>query len=331
MPRSRVLVRSTLFLLVLAAACAEPATGPERSAAIDAPSFAVATTGDWTLYPAQPAIYRTAVQQPINPDGSSSFRANGNGVIPVKFGLLAGTGPATFESILSDAASGNDFSYLSFTPSAALTFADITTLSAEYTFTLGDCHLGALRWSVTTSSGHSLFIYYGALPNFTDCTTASQSGQNMVGLSDLRYDTSQYPGGTFYDSYDHALTLMGSETVAGVSLVLDGGSAGDQRLTLGGAAVHDNVFTPAPAAGPSPTCELPPAAVRIVKTAGAASGPVNEPVSIQPSDDDLTFRTLDCKYVYNLATRSLSGTGSYLVSAVIGGNEAAGAAGFDLR
>jgi hypothetical protein len=124
---------------------------------------------------------------------------------------------------------------------------------------------------------------------------------------------------------------MGSETVAGVSLVLDGGSAGDQRLTLGGAAVNDNVFTPAPAAELSPTCELPPATVKIVKTAGAASGPVNEPVSIQPSDDDLTFRTLDCKYVYNLATRSLSGTGSYLVSAVIGGNEAAGVAGFDLR
>ena len=29
-------------------------------------------------------------------------------------------------------------------------------------------------------------------------------------MSDLRYDTSQIPGGTFYDSYAHAQTLMGN-------------------------------------------------------------------------------------------------------------------------
>ena len=41
----------------------------------------------------------------------------------------------------------------------------------------------------------ALFIYYGDSPNFTDCTTNSQTGANMIGLGDLRYDTSQYPEG----------------------------------------------------------------------------------------------------------------------------------------
>lgn len=315
-----------LPLLLLALACAEPATSPDTLR----PNF-LATAGTWELYPAQAAVYATAVQQPINADGSSNFKANGKGVIPVKFALSAGTGPAVFESILSDVATANDFSFLSFTPGAPLTFADVTTLSAVYAFTLGNCHGGALRWSVRTSSTQSLFIYYGDVPNFTDCTTTSQSGTNLVNLSDLRYDTSQYPGGTFYDSYAHALTLMGSAAIIRVSLVLDAGWAGDQRLTLGGATVNDNTFTPSPSTPATPTCSLPAATIKITKTSGAPTGDVNEPLSIQPTDDNGFFRTVDCKYMYNLATSSLSGAGSYSVYAVIGGTQVSAPGRFDLR
>ena len=58
---------------------------------------------------------------------------------------------------------------------------------------------------------------------------------------------------------------------------------------------------------------------------------MNEPVSIQPSDDDALFRTVDCKYMYNLATSSLDGVGTYKVNAVIGGVPATGPATFDLK
>jgi hypothetical protein len=336
--------RFVLPLLVLAVACDEPATSPDLSANTTGP-LAALTAGSWQPYPAPSTTYATSVQQPINTDGTSNFKANGKAVIPVKFALSSGTGAAAFESIYSDnttsndnlgtcgtgsgADHANDCAFLSFSPTS-LTFGDLATLSASYAFTLGNCHGGALRWSVRTSAG-SVFIYYGDLPNFTDCTSTSQSGSNMIGLSDLRYDTSQI-GGTFYDTYANAVALVGaSTTVQRVSLVLDAGWGGDQRLTLTSASVNDATFTPSAASAQSPTCILPEATVEISKTDGSPSGAVNEPLSIQPSDDNALFRTVDCKYMYNLATSSLSGVGTYQVSAVIGGVLATGPASFDLK
>src|SRR5262249_44714820 len=124
--------------------------------------------GTWDGYPGQSASYQAAVQQPINTDGTSNFKANGRGVIPVKFVLSQGTGPFVFESIGSDTDTDNDYSYLSFTPNTPVTFNDITALSAAYAFTTGNCHGGALRWQVRTSPTQAVFIYYGDYPNFTD-------------------------------------------------------------------------------------------------------------------------------------------------------------------
>jgi len=307
-----------------------------------------ATTGSWSAYPGQSTVYKTQVQQPINGDGSSIFSNDSKSVIPVKFALLSGLGPFAFESIYSDNTSingggtcgtgsgadhGNDCAFLSFTPATTTTFNQITNLVANYTFTLGDCHGGSLRWSVRTSSTQSVFIYYGGFPNFTDCTSAgnNQSGTNMIGLSDLRYDTSQYTGGTFYDTHAHAQTLVGTKPIIRASLVLDSGWAGDQRLTLGSATVNDNTFTPSPATPLTKTCKLPPAAIKVTKTSGTPLGPVNEPISIQPADMNGQFRTVDCKYMYNLAVSSLSGPGTYKVEAVINNQTAAGAAYFSLK
>ena len=59
-------------------------------------------------------------------------------------------------------------------------------------------------------------------------------------------------------------------------------------------------------------------------------GEVNEPLSIQPQDSNLTYRIVDCKYTYNLATSSLSGVGTYTVFATIGGTKVT-VASFDLK
>ena len=115
-------------------------------------STASAQNGTWTAYPGQSTTYQVAVQQPINTDGTSKFKANGNAVIPVKFALSQGTGPFVFESIGTDPSTDNDYSYLSFTPNATVTFNDITELSAAYAFTTGNCHGGSLRWQVRTSA-----------------------------------------------------------------------------------------------------------------------------------------------------------------------------------
>lgn len=287
--------------------------------------------GTWELYPAQATSYATSVQQPINADGTSNFKSNGKAVIPVKFSLSTALGPVKFQSIGTDVDTTNDYSFLSFTPTVPLTFADIANLSAVYSFTQGNCHGGSLRWSVRTSATQSVFIYYGDYPSFADCTTAAsnQSGINMIGQTDLRYDTSQYTGGTFYDSYSHAQTLVGNLQVLRASLVLDSGWGGDQVLTPSNVTVNSNTFVPL--SGGGQTCDLPPATIQITKTAGVPSGDVNEPLTIQPNDNNSLFRIVDCKYMYNLATSSLSGPGTYQVTAVIGGTPAAGPAVFDLK
>ena len=303
--------------------------------------------GTWTAHPGQQTVYQTSVQQPINTDGSSNFKANGKAVIPVKFGLSQGTSDFVFESIWSDnpTNTANDNSFLSFEPDEPVTFNDITELSAEYAFTLGDCHGGSLRWQVRTDSTHAVHIYYGSPPQFGNggvngCTGAnSQTGDNLIGLTDLRYDTSQYAGGTFYDTYAHTQELIGNTPILRASLVLDSGwqdaPNGDQRLTLEsatfGTAAFSDTFVPQPATPLTATCPTQEATIKIQKTAGLPSGPVNEPVSIQPQDNNGIFRIVDCKYMYNLATSSLSGVGKYQVSAVINETEASPPAVFDLR
>ena len=113
----------------------------------------------------------------------------------------------------------------------------------------------------------------------------------------------------------------------GINLILDSGFAGDQRLTLtsatvgvgnGNATPYTETFTPLPESSLTPTCPTLQASIKITKVDGLPSGDVNEPLSIQPQDNNGIFRIVDCKYMYNLATSSLSGVGTYTVYATIG-------------
>ncbi len=309
------------------------------------PVSAATTTGTWEQYPTGATSYFAEVQQPINSANTSNWSAKSKGGIPIMFKLFSQTGPAVFESIGSDGYDAylpgyfaNDSAYVSFTPTS-LTFGDITTLKTDYTWLLGDCHGGSLRWSVRTSLTQSVFIYYGSVPQFgnggvdgcrPDTGGVNQSSTNMIGLSDLRYDTSQYAGGTFYDSYAHALTLMGTLPLIRVSLVIDSGwqglsTATDQRLTISNTTVNDNVYQwDAGGVGAlTPTCNLPDAFIDITKTNPAPTGPVNE-TTVYPqwaADTSDQFRVVDCKYQYIQSIPSLNGTGNYDVEILINGVE----------
>jgi hypothetical protein len=78
-------------------------------------------------------------------------------------------------------------------------------------------------------------------------------------------------------------------------------------------------------------CPTDTANVLITKTGGSPTGDVNEPLTIQPQDNNGIFRIVDCMYMYNLASSSLSGPGTYKVYAIINGVTAANPAVFDLR
>lgn len=296
------------------------------------PAAAATTEGTWTQYPTGATEYQAQVQQPINTMNTSNWSSKSKGAIPVMFKLSSRVGPAAFESIYEDATTANDFAFMSFTPSSALTFNAITTLSTDYTFTLGDCHGGSLRWQVRTSPTEALHIYYGMPSEFGNggiggCTPTSpggvdQSGINMIGHADLRYDTSQYAGGTFYDTYEHAKTLMGTLPVLRTSLVIDSGWGGNQRLDVSNTTVNDNVYQFVSSGGGTfaPTCSLPAATIEVGKSDPVVDGTVNEePVQASLVDSGNAFRVVDCKYQYILSIPSLKGAGTYYVELEIGG------------
>jgi len=306
------------------------------------PASAATTTGTWVQYPTAATAYQAEVQQPINTANTSNWNSKSKGAIPVMFKLSSGTGSAVFQSIYSDQnfvippytgtgpcgygtaqVNANDCAYMSFSPSPGLTFGQVTNLQATYSFTTGsDCHGGALRWEIDTAQGN-LNIYYGAVPNFTDCTTSNQSSVNMIGQPDLRYDTSQIAGGTFYDTYAHALTLIGGTQIQDAALVLDGGWGGDQVLVAGTTAtVNDNTQTwnSGGTGGFTATCDLPAATIQVGKTDPVADGQLNEEaVQSSLADSGSSFRVVDCKYQYILSIPSLGGPGTYFVEIKIGG------------
>lgn len=144
--------------------------------------------------------------------------------------LGVGTNPWAIE-LVSDTSLVTQYAGVAFQPSAeVLTFADLHQLSTDYNVGTTDCGGGSPRFSVSIDldadgvPDGNLFIYIGPYPNFIGCPMGWQSTGNLIGATDLRYDTSQV-GGTFYDTYAHALDLLGTMPVTGIYLVVDGGWA----------------------------------------------------------------------------------------------------------
>ena len=347
----------TISVLIVASLAVTPAL---------ASTFYPATYGTWAAYPGQSTTFGAAVQQPINADGSSNFKANGKAVIPVKFALSQGTGSFVFESIFSDnpANTANDYSILQWRAMASngpITLNQLTTLIANYQFTLGTCQGGSLRWTITLQDGavqRNLDIHYQpGHDSLSEQTCAvGTSGHNMVDLTSTDpyvvinqfvYTGSPYTftsaNPAYNTTYSDAVSQLGNLVVVqnGINLILDSGwgANGDQRLNLtsatvgvgnGAATAYTETFTPLPSSPLTSTCPTQEASIKITKTDGVPTGDVNEPISIQPQDNNGIFRIVDCKYMYNLATSSLSGVGTYTVSATIG-NATFTVATFDLK
>jgi hypothetical protein len=146
----------------------------------------------------------------------------------------------------SNASPDDDYSYLTRPAATGLTLAGITNLSTDYYVQAGNCGGGAPRFSVRLSDGRHVVVYIGDAPNFT-CSSADHrwvSTGNLTQSPDLRVDTSQVPGGTFYDSWSHALALAGGQAVDAVSLVVDGGWAvgGTQDVMVDNAVYNDRAL-----------------------------------------------------------------------------------------
>jgi hypothetical protein len=357
------------------------------------PVAAATTTGTWYFHPAQTFTsssvethgftYQSAVRAPINVDGTSNWPAK-RGVIPVQFDLLAAPtttttttktyDPPVWESLQGGVPGAFYSATVSYAQiclvkdllgpgtcpdapaSPALTFNDITNLSATYLFTTGDCQAGSLRWDIYVQHGaniETVEVYYGnpnGVPDGQGCSAAptpNQSGDNLITDTGSPVNRFEMLGGwgvpgPLYTTYADAKasTTDGADKVVDVQLTLDSGFAGDQKANVSDVTVNDNTWVPKTTETTTTTvvdctfaktCTLPAAELRLAKNDATPTGAINEAESIQPKDTGQFYRNVDCKYIYNLDVSSLNGAGTYTVWVKIGGVLIQVPATFDLR
>jgi hypothetical protein len=316
----RTLVRRALLPLAVGAAL------------LVAPVAANAATlqqGEWTLDApgSSTQSYTAQIQQPIDADESSVFSKK-RGVIPVQFKVTETKKSSfTFESIGSDGPNtpDNDYSNVVWTPPSTptpMTVADLNSLVANFTWPVGhSSHGGSLRWSIGTPVGQ-VHVYYGDTHSWTG---TSGSGVNLLAATDDRFDTSGIAGGTFYNTKQQMLDLVGTQPVSWVGLIVDSGWQSDQVLNLSTASVNGGtafVF-PAPVNSSFQT-NAPTAKIAVQKyNDNSPDGPIDEALSSAQGDTTGTYRQVDGKYIYNLDTASFNPTqqpGDYKVFLKIDNN-----------
>lgn len=189
--------------------------------------------------------------------GIATFAIAGAAYAATHFGAAAQSGGSvTLTSNTADTDTTNDFSGISFSNANGLAFEDLTALSADTTTTAGGFGGGSPRFQIgIDTDGDSvrdgnIFVYLGTPPNFTDAALGTTvSSGNLIGSTDTRFDLTQL-GGAFYSTYADALALLGSDTITGISLVVDGGWAvgGNQVIVVDNVNVNGevNTFPPTP-------------------------------------------------------------------------------------
>jgi hypothetical protein len=134
-------------------------------------------------------------------------------------------------------------------PSAPLTFADLATLSADYMMTIGCFAGGAPRFAVGLDNnsddivdGH-VTVYWGTLPNYTDCPTLSvwHNTGNLITAGDNRFDLTQFAG-PFYGSHAQALATAGTYDVEYIIIALDGSWSQDQEMWIDHIAINATTY-----------------------------------------------------------------------------------------
>jgi hypothetical protein len=133
------------------------------------------------------------------------------------------SGHVQLVSDFSDATSSNDFGAINFTDTGVTTFSSLSTLSADFNPVQGGCGGGSPRFQLNVE-GKNVFVYFGPAPSFTGCAlnTWTNTG-NLIGSTDARFDLSQLVPGTQSSTYAQALSLIGSQPVTGIQLVVDSG------------------------------------------------------------------------------------------------------------
>jgi len=134
---------------------------------------------------------------------------------------------------------------IDFSIPAGTTFADIQNLATDYNFTAASCGVGAPRFQINVD-GVNAFVYIGPPPNYTGCPPNAWVSTGNLATPAGFIDTSQLPGGNFYDTFATAYVKYGSHLVTGIQLVTDGGYAfpgGTQTVLIDNVMINNTTYT----------------------------------------------------------------------------------------
>jgi hypothetical protein len=144
--------------------------------------------------------------------------------------------------LVADATTGV-YSGIDYAVPAGLTINDLNTLSTDYNFTSGNCALGSPRFGIQLDAypNKTIFVYFEPRDG-SGCTTGAWTNTgNLLGPG-WYVDTSQLPGGTFYDTWSAAQARYSGSTVTDIFLVSDNGPGGKQTVLIDNTNVNGTLY-----------------------------------------------------------------------------------------
>lgn len=138
---------------------------------------------------------------------------------------------------------GAGFGGIDFKVPSGLTFSQIQNLGTDYKFTAATCGGGSPRFQINMG-GKNAFVYIGPPPNYTGCPQDVWVNTGNLATPVSFIDTSQLPGGFFYDTFATAQLKYGSLPVTGIQLVADAGwKFGTQTVLVDNVMINDRTYT----------------------------------------------------------------------------------------
>jgi len=149
--------------------------------------------------------------------------------------------------LVADANAGT-FSGVDFAVSPSLTINSLNDLSTDYKFTAGSCALGSPRFGIQLAGfPGTIFVYIGPPPNYAGCPPNVWNNTGNLLTPASLVDTSQLPGGAFYDPWAAAQARYGGRQVTDIFVVSDNGPSttglGSQTVLIDNTDVNGATYT----------------------------------------------------------------------------------------
>ncbi len=157
--------------------------------------------------------------------------------------LAAGHNSPTGVQLRSSTAVPPGYGGIDFSVPSGMTFSQLQNLGTDYEFTAASCGGGSPRFQINVD-GVNAFVYVGPPPGYTGCPGDVWTASGNLATLASFVDTTQLPGGAFYDTFAAADVKYGNDAVTGIQLVTDSAWLfGTQTVVVDNVMINDTTYT----------------------------------------------------------------------------------------